>query len=91
MRRKSNLPSIFIMMIIIGVITSILSSDIPFGAMIQNWETTNLESLLEKLSMGLGFLALVALLVVLFFRSLWMKKQDRLESVWEEHIDKIED
>jgi hypothetical protein len=74
---------------ILGVISSVFSSEFPFGAIIQNLKFTNIEVLLDQLSFGLGFLAVVCLIAFFFFRSLWMKKDDMIEGEWEE--DKIED
>ena len=91
MKRRTNFVTYLVMIMIIGVISSIVSSDLPFGAMFSNLSVTSLEDLLEKVSFGLGFIALVGVVGLIFFRSIWMKKDDRVESVWKEHIDSIED
>jgi hypothetical protein len=91
MKRKNSFVTYIVMIMLIGVISSIISSDMPFGAMFRNLTITGLEDLLEKVSLGLGFVALAGLIGLIFFRSMWMKKDDRIESVWEEHIDQIDD
>ena len=91
MKRKNSFVSYMVLIMIIGVISSIVSSDMPFGAMFRNLTASSLEEMLEKISLGLGFIALVGLIGFIFFRSVWMKKDSPIESVWEEHIDKIDD
>jgi hypothetical protein len=91
MKRKNSFVTYLVMIMLIGLISSIITSDLSFGAMFRNLSITGLEDLLEKVSLGLGFVALVGLIGIIFFRSIWMKKDDRIESVWEEHIDSIED
>ncbi len=67
-----------------GLISTILNSDIPFGAMIQNWENYDLEVLLEYLNLGLGFLAFGFLFFFLIFRSGRDEKVDNLIRDWDE-------
>ena len=87
--RRSSLEQYIRFIAISGVISSIFSSDFPFGAMIQNLKFTNLEVLLDNLSFGLGFVAIVCIIAFLFLRSAWIKNDDILEGEWEEDI--IED
>jgi hypothetical protein len=82
--RRSSIVSYIIFIALIGVISSILSSDFPIGALIWNLKYTSLEVLLDQLSFGLGFVAAVCLIAFLFLRSLWMKNDDMIEGEWEE-------
>ncbi len=81
MNKKSNLVSYFVIIFFIGVISTILNSDIPFGGMIQNWKNYDIEVLLEYLSIGLGFLAIGSIFIYLIVRAARGKEVSWLEQV----------
>jgi len=67
-KKKSSLMTYLVFILAFGLISTILNSDIPFGAMIQNWENYDLEVLLEYFNLGLGFLVFVLVAIILFYR-----------------------
>jgi hypothetical protein len=69
MRRKSNLASLVAVIALVGLVSSLLGSDVELRELFKNLESFQIESLLEYLNLGLGFLALVCLLALLFFRA----------------------
>ena len=81
MNKKSNLISYFVLILFIGVISTVLNSDIPFGAMIQNWQDYDIETLLDTLNIGLGFLALGSIVVYFILRGARGKEASWLEQV----------
>jgi len=85
--RRSSVVSYIIFIAVIGVISSIFSSDFPIGALFQNMKNTNLEALLDNISFGLGFVAIVCLIAYLFFRSAWLKKDDYMEGEWKDETN----
>lgn len=74
----------FVFILVFGLISTILNSDIPFGAMIQNWKNYDLEVLLEYLNLGLGFLTFVLVAIILFYRSATRDKDQNLKPDREE-------
>jgi len=46
----------FVLIFFIGAISTVLNSDTPFAAVIQNWQDYDIETLLDTLNIGLGFL-----------------------------------
>ncbi len=87
MNRKSNLVSYFVIILMIGVISSIINGNIPLGAMIQNWQDYDIETLLDTLSLGLGFLALGSIVVYFILRSTGGKEDNWLEQVLRDKQD----
>ena len=81
MNKKPNLVNYFVLILFIGVISTILNGNIPFGAMIQNWQDFDIETLLDTLSLGLGFLALGSIVVYFILRAAWGKEASWLEQV----------
>jgi len=81
MNKKPNLVNYFVLILFIGVISTILNGNIPFGAMIQNWQDFDIETLLDTLSLGLGFLALGSIVVYIILRAAGGKEDNWLEQV----------
>jgi len=78
MKRKSSLVSYFAAIVIFGVISSLVTSDIPFREIFDSLELNNIEVLLDTLNLWLGLLALGVLVVFLFYRSATGGKDQRL-------------
>ena len=71
----------FVLIFFIGAISTILNSDIPFAAVIQNWKNYDIETLLDTLNIGLGFLALGSIVVYFILRGARGKEASWLEQV----------
>ncbi len=80
MKKKTNFPSMFVMIIIISLVISFLNGDFEFGRYFEGLEVTDLEVLLDTLSLGLGFLAFASLLALLIFRAVNQEKDQDLSS-----------
>jgi hypothetical protein len=93
MNKKSNLMFYFVLIFFIGAISTILNSDIPFAAVIQNWKNYDIETLLDTLNIGLGFLALGSVVVYFILRAARGIEGNWLEQVLRniEEEDQIED
>ena len=81
MKQKSSLISYFVIILMIGAVSTIINSDIPFGAIIQNWQSYEIEALLEYVSFGLAFLAFGSIFVYLIVRAARGKEVNWLEQV----------
>ncbi|MGB2884832.1 MAG: hypothetical protein WBC47_04515 [Dehalococcoidia bacterium] len=68
MKKKSNFVSMFVMISVMGLVISFLNGDFEIGSYFEGLEINNLEVLLDTLNIGLGFLALVILLIFIFYR-----------------------
>lgn len=68
MKKKSNFVSMFVMISVIGLVISFLNGDFEIGSYFEGLEINNLEVLVNTLNIGLGFLALVLLLIFIFYR-----------------------
>ena len=86
MNKKSNPISLIAIIFIIGVISSFVTSDFQFGALFENWGGNDLQTTLNYINLGLGFLVLVLVVSFFFFRSARGKKDvDEIEDgEWEE-------
>ncbi len=87
MKKKSSLVSYFILIFIIGVVSTILNSDIPLAGMIQNLKNYDIEVLLEYLNLGLGFLVFVLLAVFVFYRVFRQDKDQDLQNPWDDEAE----
>ena len=86
MNKKANPISLIAIIFIIGVISSFITSDFELGALLPNWAANDLETTLDFINLGLGFLALGLVVVFFFFRSARKKENtDEIEDgEWEE-------
>jgi hypothetical protein len=69
------------MIAIFGLLLTFLNSDFEIGSFFQDFETIDLESLLEYLNLGLAFLAFTAILIFVFIRAARGKEDNWLEQV----------
>lgn len=81
MKRNSNLVPYFVIILVIGVISSVVNGNIPLGAMIQNWQDYDIKTLLDTLNIGLGFLAMGSIVVYFILRAARGKEDNWLEQV----------
>ena len=86
-RRQSSIVTYIFMIFLIGMISTFVSSDFPFGAIFQDLKGQNLEVILDTVNLWLGFVALgVLIFLVVFlitreqippsFREIWDKKNN---------------
>jgi len=68
MKKKTNFVSMFVMIPVIGLLISVLNGDFEIGSYFEGLEIYTLEVLLDAFNIGLGFLALVILLIFIFYR-----------------------
>ncbi len=68
MRKKSDIGSWLLTIFIIGLISTVFTSDIQFGALFKNLGSNNLETTLEYLNLGLAFLAFAFLFFFIITR-----------------------
>ena len=71
----------FVMIAVIGLVISFLNGDFQIGSYFEGLEVTNLEMLLEYLSLGLGFLAISSIFIYLVVRAARGKEASWLEQV----------
>jgi hypothetical protein len=83
----------FVMIAIIGMLATFLNSGFEIGSFFQDFETIDLESLLDYLNLGLAFLAFTAILIFVFIRAAKGIEGNWLEQVLRniEEEDQIED
>ena len=89
MNKKSNPISLIAIVFIIGVISSFVTSDFEIGALFENLGGDNIKATLDSINLGLGVLALVLVVIFLFYRSATGKKDRQAES-WQDQ-DQIDD
>ena len=85
MKKKSNFVSMFVMISVIGLVISFLNGDFEIGSYFEGLEINNLEVLVNTLNIGLGFLALVLLLIFIFYRLGRQEKDQYSKPGWEEN------
>lgn len=86
-KKRSSLLSYFFFIIIIGVVSTIFNSDFPLGAMIQNWKSYDIKSLLDYLNLGLGFLVFVLLTAFVFYRAIRQENDQDLQNPWDDEVE----
>lgn len=85
MKRKSDIGTWILIIFFIGLVSSLVNSDIPFGTIIENWRSIEIEATLDYLNIGLAFVAFGFLFFLLI---LWIgngKKWERLKRGEEEN------
>lgn len=77
MKRKSDISTWILIIFFIGLVSSLINSDIPFAAIIENWGSTDIEATLKYLNIGLAFVAFVFLLILIIS---WLGGQEKGKS-----------
>jgi hypothetical protein len=85
MKRKSDIGTWILIIFFIGLVSSLINSDIPFAAIIENWGSIEIEATLEYLNIGLAFVAFGFLLFFIISRLGRQEKDKSLKSLPEEN------
>lgn len=85
MKRKSEISAWILIIFFIGLVSSLVNSDISFGAIIENWGSIEIEATLEYLNLGLAFVTFGVLLFFIFSRLGRQEKDKSLKSLPEEN------
>jgi hypothetical protein len=85
MKRKSDIGTWILIIFFIGLVSSLINSDIPFAAIIENWGSIEIEATLEYLNLGLAFVAFGFLLFFIISRLGGQEKDKNLKSLPEEN------
>ncbi len=85
MKRKSEISAWILIIFFIGLVSSLVNSDISFGAIIENWGSIEIEAALEYLNLGLAFVAFGVLLFFIISRLSRQEKDKSLKSLPEEN------
>ena len=85
MKKKSNIGTWIVTIFLIGVISAVINSDIPFGAIIKNLGSYDVEVLLEYLKLGLAFITFGLLFFFLISRFGRQEKDQDQKSLPEEN------
>lgn len=85
MKRKSEISAWILIIFFIGLVSSLVNSDISFGAIIENWGSIEIETTLEYLNLGLAFVAFGSLLFFIISRLGRREKDKSLKSFPEEN------
>ena len=86
-KKRSSLISYFVFLIIFGVVSTVINSDFPLGALIQNWKDYDIKSLLDTLNLGLGFLVFVLLTGFFFYRVIRQGNDQDSKNPWEDEAE----
>ena len=85
MKRKSEISAWILIIFFIGLVSSLVNSDISFGAIIENWGSIEIETTLEYLNLGLAFVTFGFLLFFIISRLGRQEKDKSLKSLPEEN------
>ena len=80
MKKRSDIVSWLAMIFIIGVVSSVFTSDIQFGAIFKDWVSNDIEVTLEYLNIGLAFVTFGLLFFFIISRLGRQKKDQDLKS-----------
>ena len=81
-RKKSAPISMFVMIAVIGLVISVVTGDFNIGSYFEGLDAGTIETLLDTINIGLGFLALGAVFIFFMVRAA-RKDKDKKEYYWD--------
>jgi hypothetical protein len=83
MKKKPSVMPMFVMIAVIGIVSTVLNSDFDIGTIFEALDINSLEALLDYINLGLGFLVLAGVFIFLIVRA----ARDEKAYFWEFNPD----
>jgi len=87
MKKKPSVMPMFVMIAVIGIVSTVLNSDFDIGTIFEALDINSLEALLDYINLGLGFLVLAVIFIVLIVRA----ARDEKEYFWDFNKDDFQE
>jgi hypothetical protein len=87
MNKKTNPISMFVMIVVIGLVVAYLNGDFEIGSYFEGLEINNTEALLDVVNLVLAFLALGGAVILLFVRAAKDDKAYYWDFKKDQHLD----